>query len=51
MDLTPKTATVERNGIEEQVPVELVKTGDIIIIKPGDSLPVDGVIIEGSLCG
>lgn len=47
MDLTPKTATVERNGIEEQVPVELVKTGDIIIIKPGDSLPVDGVIIEG----
>lgn len=47
MDLAPKTATVERNGREEQVPVELVETGDILVIKPGDSLPVDGVIIEG----
>ncbi|HHY70101.1 MAG TPA: heavy metal translocating P-type ATPase, partial [Thermoanaerobacterales bacterium] len=47
MDLAPKTATVERNGVQEQIPVELVQTGDILIIKPGDSLPVDGVIIEG----
>lgn len=47
MDLAPKTARVERNGIEEEIPVELVEIGDIVIIKPGDSLPVDGVIIEG----
>ncbi len=48
MDLAPKTAIVERNGIEEEIPVELVEMGDIVIIKPGVSLPVDGVIIEGS---
>ncbi len=47
MDLAPKTAIIERNGVEEQIPVELVETGDILIIKPGDSLPVDGIIIEG----
>lgn len=47
MDLAPKTAIIERNGVEEQVPVELVASGDILVIKPGDSLPVDGVIIEG----
>ncbi|NMB36079.1 MAG: heavy metal translocating P-type ATPase [Firmicutes bacterium] len=47
MDLVPKMAKVERNGAEELVPVELVETGDIVIIKPGDLLPVDGVITEG----
>ncbi len=47
MDLAPKTAIVERNGIEEEVPVELVEIGDVLVIKPGASLPVDGVIIEG----
>ncbi|MDD4569677.1 MAG: heavy metal translocating P-type ATPase [Tepidanaerobacteraceae bacterium] len=47
MDLAPKTATVEKNGVQEQIPVGLVETGDILVIKPGDSLPVDGVIIEG----
>jgi Cu+-exporting ATPase len=47
MDLAPKIATVERNGVQKQVPVEFVEIGDILIIKPGDSLPVDGVIIEG----
>jgi Cu+-exporting ATPase len=47
MDLAPKTARVERNGVEELIPVELVETGDIVSIKPGDLLPVDGVIIEG----
>lgn len=47
MDLAPKTAIVERNGIEEEIPVELVDIGDILVIKPGALLPVDGVIIEG----
>jgi Cu+-exporting ATPase len=47
MDLAPKTARLERNGVEELVPVELVEKGDIISIKPGDSLPVDGIIVEG----
>ncbi|MFY9417347.1 MAG: heavy metal translocating P-type ATPase, partial [bacterium] len=47
MDLAPKMARVVRNGEEELIPVELVEVGDIISIKPGDSLPVDGVIIEG----
>ena len=47
MDLAPKTAIVEKNGIEEEIPVELVEIGDVLVIKPGASLPVDGVIIEG----
>lgn len=47
MDLAPKTARVEKNGIEEEVPVESVRVGDIIVIRPGESIPVDGVVIEG----
>ncbi|MGI6143813.1 MAG: heavy metal translocating P-type ATPase [bacterium] len=47
LDLAPKMARVVRNGAEELIPVELVEVGDIISIKPGDSLPVDGVVIEG----
>ena len=47
MDLAPKTAIVEKNSIEEEIPVELVEIGDVLVIKPGASLPVDGVIIEG----
>ncbi|WP_367926206.1 heavy metal translocating P-type ATPase [uncultured Ruthenibacterium sp.] len=47
MDLTPKTATVERNGQEKVIPVEQLIVGDIILVKPGQSVPVDGVIIEG----
>ena len=48
MGLSPKIATVERNGRELQVKVEGVKIDDIVIVKPGEKLPVDGVIIEGS---
>ncbi len=47
MDLAPKTARVERDGLEEEIPVELVKAGDIIVIRPGDLIPVDGAVIEG----
>ncbi len=48
MDMAPKTAVVERNGVETEIPVESVVTGDIIVVKPGQSVPADGVIIEGS---
>nr|WP_312576549.1 heavy metal translocating P-type ATPase [Sedimentibacter sp.] len=48
IDLSPKTALVERNGIEEEIPVEDVVKGDIIIVKPGQSVPVDGVITFGT---
>ena len=48
MDLSPKTALVERNGMEEEIPVEDVVMGDIVIVKPGQSVPVDGTIIFGN---
>lgn len=48
MDLSPKTALVERNGVEEEIPVEEVVKGDTIIVKPGQSVPVDGIITFGN---
>lgn len=48
MDLSPKTATVERDGKETEIAVEEIEKGDIIIIRPGQSIPVDGEIIQGS---
>ena len=48
MDLAPKTATVVRNGQELELPVEEVVVDDMILIKPGQSIPVDGIIVEGS---
>ncbi len=48
MGLAPKTATVIRNGVEVNVPLEEVVVGDIVLVKPGEKLPVDGEIIEGS---
>lgn len=47
MELAPKTAIVVRNAVEIEVPVSEVVVGDIIRVKPGQSVPVDGVIIEG----
>lgn len=47
VDLAPKTAVVMRNGEEQTVPCEQVVTGDIVIIKPGQSIPVDGIVTEG----
>lgn len=47
MDLAPKTATVLRGSVEQEIPVEEVVTGDTIIVKPGQRIPVDGKIIEG----
>ena len=48
MDLAPKTAIVERNTVEGEIPVEQVVVGDIVIVKPGMSIPVDGIITEGN---
>lgn len=48
MGLAPKTATIKRQGKELVVPVEEVRVGDIILVKPGEKLPVDGVVIEGN---
>lgn len=48
MNLTPKTALVERHGLQGEIPVEEVEKGDVLIVKSGASVPVDGKIIEGS---
>ncbi|MBU0757097.1 MAG: heavy metal translocating P-type ATPase [Nanoarchaeota archaeon] len=48
MTLSPKTATVVRNGIEQKISIDDVLTGDIVIVKPGEKIPVDGKITEGS---
>lgn len=47
MNLAPKTATVERDGQEIQVPVEDVQMGETLIVKAGESIPVDGIVLEG----
>ncbi len=47
LDMAPKTATVERNGEEITIPVEEVVSGDIVLVKPGMNIPVDGVVLEG----
>ena len=47
MDLSPKTATVRRDGLDLEVPVEEVKVGDTIIVRSGGRIPVDGVVING----
>jgi len=47
MDLTPKTARVFREGGEREIPVEEVRVGDRIVVRPGQSIPVDGVILQG----
>ena len=48
MKLAPKTAVILRNGAEEEVPIEQVKKGDIFVVRPGENIPVDGVVVEGS---
>ena len=47
MKLAPKTAVVVRDGREEEVPVSRVRKGDVFVVRPGESIPVDGVVLEG----
>ena len=48
IDLSPKRANILRDGVEENILTEDVVVGDIVIVRPGESIPVDGMIIEGS---
>ena len=48
MNLAPKMATVVRNGQEQIISAEQVKKGDIFLVKPGESIPVDGIVLEGN---
>ncbi len=48
MNLAPKTAVLLRDGKETEVPIAQVKQGDIFVVRPGDSIPVDGIVLEGS---
>ncbi len=47
LDLAPKKATIFKNGAEIEVPIEQVQKGDIIVVRPGQSIPVDGIVVEG----
>ncbi len=47
LDLAPKTAIVEKDGVEKEIPADSLKVGDIVIIKPGMSIPADGTIVQG----
>ncbi len=48
MDLAPPTANVLRNGVEQTIPAEEIVVGDLIVVRPGQSIPVDGVVVKGS---
>jgi len=48
LDLSPKTARVVRNGDEKDVPLDQVKVGDLLRVRPGEKIPIDGVVLEGT---
>lgn len=48
MKLAPKTAVILKDGIETEVPIEQLQKGDIFVVRPGENIPVDGVVLEGS---
>ena len=48
MKLAPKTATLLRDGAEVTVPIEQVQKGDVFVVRPGENIPVDGIVLEGS---
>ncbi len=47
MGLAPKTAVIEVDGVEEEIPISEVQVGDVVVVKPGEKIPVDGEVIEG----
>lgn len=48
MGMQPKTARVLRNGVEEEIMIELLRAGDRVVVRPGEQIPVDGELLEGS---
>ena len=48
MKLAPKTAVIIRDGVETKVPIDEVKKGDVFVVRPGENIPVDGVVLEGT---
>ncbi len=48
MKISPKTATIVRDGIEEEVPIEDVTVSDVFVVRPGESIPVDGIVLDGT---
>ena len=48
MKLAPKTAVVVRGGVEQEVPIDQVRSGDIFVVRPGENIPVDGIVLEGT---
>ena len=48
MDIRPDTATVERNGVTEAVHPETVAVGELLVLRPGDKVPMDGIVVEGT---
>ena len=48
MKLAPKTAVVLKNGVETEVSIDQVKKGDIFVVRPGENIPVDGIVLEGT---
>jgi len=47
MEMAPSTATVMKAGVEKEIPLERVVVGDVVLVRPGDSIPVDGIVIAG----
>lgn len=48
MKLAPQTATIVKNGVEKTVSIDLVKKGDVFVVRPGENIPVDGIVLDGS---
>ena len=48
MKLAPKTAIILKDGVETEIPIEQLKKGDIFVVRPGENIPVDGIVLEGS---
>jgi len=48
LELQPKTAKIKKDGEELEVPIELIKPGDVIVVRPGEKIPVDSIVLEGN---